>query len=63
MVKCEDCDLPYKEFGLDTTLPNEQWLLIHPEESTDLLCANCIARRAEKIAGTIAIRATIEGIE
>jgi len=60
MAKCVDCDLPYGAFGLDTTLPDEQWLLIHPEEGTDLLCANCIARRAEKLEGTIAIRATID---
>ncbi len=63
MAKCEDCDLPYREFGLDTTLPDEQWLLIHPEGLHGLLCANCIARRAEKLKGSIAIRATIEGVE
>ena len=63
MAKCEDCDLLYVEFGLDTTLPDEQWVIIHPEEGTDLLCANCIARRAERLEGTIAIRAIIEGVE
>ncbi len=62
MVKCKDCDLPYGEFGLDTTLPDEQWLLIHPEGFGGLLCANCIARRAEKLKGAIAIRATVEGV-
>ena len=60
---CRDCYLPYTKFGLDTTLPDEQWLLIHPEGLGGLLCANCIARRAEKLKGSIAIRATIEGVE
>ena len=59
---CKDCDLPYIEFGLDTTLTNEQWLMIHPEGEGGLLCANCIARRAEKLDGAIAIRAIIEGV-
>ena len=60
---CLDCSLPYVKFGLDTTLPNDHWLAIHPEGLHGLLCANCIARRAERLEGSIAIRATIEGIE
>lgn len=61
MIKCEclDCNLPYEEFGLDTTLSNKQWLMIHPG-GDGLLCANCIAKRAGKIDGAIAIRAEIE---
>ena len=60
MCSCEDCGLPYKEFGLDMTLPNDQWLMIHPDGYGGLLCATCIARRADKIQGTIAVRAIIE---
>ena len=60
---CIDCSLPYVEFGLDTTLSDEQWLKIRPEGLHGLLCANCIARRAEKLKGSIAIRATIEGVK
>lgn len=62
MPCCLDCNLPYIEFGLDTTLTDEQWLLIRPEGLHGLLCANCISRRAEKLEGSIAIRAIIEGI-
>ena len=59
MPKCLDCDLPYTEFGLDMTLPNEQWLMIHPDNG-GLLCANCIVKRVERLPRTIAIRARIE---
>ena len=59
---CSDCGLLYEEFGLDMTLPDDQWLMIYPKGLSGLLCANCIAKRAEKLSGTIAIRATIEGV-
>jgi len=59
-AECIDCGIPYEEFGLNMTLPDEQWLLIHPEGLHGLLCANCIARRAEKLEGSISIRAKIE---
>lgn len=58
--KCLDCGLPYEEFGLDTTLPNGQWLLIHPEGHDGLLCANCIVKRAAKIPQVIAVRAVLD---
>ena len=58
MDGCLDCSLPYEEFGLDMTLPDNQWLMIHPEEN-GLLCANCIVKRAEKLQGSIAVRAKI----
>ncbi len=63
MAACIDCGLPYSEFGLDTTLPDEQWLAIHPEGLHGILCANCIVRRAAEIEGVIAIRAEIEIVD
>ncbi len=57
---CKDCGLPYQEFGLDTTLPDEQWLMIHPEGLGGLLCANCIVNRASHLSGIIAARMILE---
>ena len=61
-VKCMDCGKPYADFGLDTTLPDEQWLRIHPDDG-GVLCANCIVERASKLPHVIAIRAVIEFTE
>lgn len=49
---CFDCGMPYggKDW-IDTVLPNEQWKLICPENQ--ILCANCIVKRASKIKGVI----------
>lgn len=55
---CRDCDAPYEAMGLDITLPNEQWAMIGSEY--DILCGRCIAIRAAKLPGAIAIRAFIE---
>ena len=57
---CKDCELPYQEFGIDTTLPDEQWLMIHPEGFGGLLCANCIVNRASHLPGIIAARMRLE---
>ena len=59
-AKCLDCGKPYEDFGLDLTLPDEQWLLIHPEGFNGLLCANCVVWRASKLPTAIVVRATIE---
>jgi len=55
---CLDCGKPYSEFALDVVLPDEQWVLIHPEVN-GLLCACCIVDRAAKVPGAITIRAEI----
>ena len=61
MLKCEDCSLPYKDFPLDTTIPNGQWLDIHPErDGGGILCANCMIKRASKLPGIIAARMVFE---
>lgn len=52
-MTCKDCDLPYQKFGIDTNLPDNQWLAIHPEGRGGLLCANCIAKRASRLPGII----------
>jgi len=57
---CEDCGLPYQKFGIDTTLPNEQWLMIHPESKEGLLCTNCIVNRASHLPGIIVSRMVFE---
>ena len=59
-VVCGDCSKPYP-FGLDVTLPNDQWSLImgQPESKDDpggVLCVNCILVRAEKLPGVVAAR-------
>jgi hypothetical protein len=57
---CEDCGLPYESFLLDITLPNEQWLAIHPSGKNGLLCAQCIVARASKLSNIIAVRAVLD---
>ena len=54
---CLDCGMPYQGFPLDMTLPNEQWLMIHPEGEGGLLCAGCIVKRAAKLPGIIVVKA------
>lgn len=51
--RCEDCGLPYEDFIHDSTLPNEQWLMIHPEGYDGLLCACCMIKRAFRLDGVI----------
>jgi len=58
-AECLDCGKPYSEFGLDMLLPDEQWLMIHPEKD-GLLCASCIVKRASKLPAAIVVKATIE---
>ncbi len=56
---CLDCGIDYSEFGVDLTLPDDQWKLIHPGVN-GLLCATCIARRAAKLRGIIALRCHLD---
>lgn len=56
---CQDCGVPYDTLGLDITLPDDQWLMIYPEDG-GILCGSCIAKRAEELPRAIAIRAYIE---
>jgi len=60
IVRCEDCSKPYSDFGLDTTLPNDQWLAIYPDGFHGLLCANCIIERASYLDKIIAVRMNLE---
>jgi len=50
--KCMDCGKPYKDFPLDTVLPNDQWRAINPQIG-GLLCANCIVARGAKLPHVI----------
>ncbi len=49
-AKCEDCDLPYQDFSMDVTIPDEQWTeLTGYTNGEGLLCGMCIIQRgAEK---------------
>lgn len=60
VATCKDCGLPYESFGLDTTLSDEQWIMIHPQGEGGLLCANCIINRASHLPGIIAARMALE---
>lgn len=59
VATCLDCGIPYKSFGVDVTLPDDQWQLIHPDKD-GLLCGTCIARRAQKLDCVVALRAKLE---
>src|SRR5512138_3482472 len=59
-AECEDCGLPYNDFMLDVTLPDEQWLAIHPSGINGLLCARCIVARASKLKNIVAVRAVLD---
>lgn len=52
MVDCKDCGLPYDDFGLDTVLSRLQWSTIS-DEKEDVLCANCMVKRASKFDNVI----------
>ena len=56
---CLDCGRDYSEFGVDLTLPDDQWELIHPGVA-GLLCATCIAQRADQLPGIIALRCRLD---
>lgn len=55
---CKDCGLPYSEFGMDTVIPNSQWVDIHPgrtewADCNGLLCASCMVKRASRLEGKL----------
>ena len=60
LVACQDCGLPYSDFGHDTVLPDEQWLMINPEGHAGILCANCMVRRAAKLDRFVRARMVFE---
>lgn len=58
-AECMDCSMAYSDFGLDTTLPDDQWHMINGSPN-GLLCASCIVKRAAKLPGVIAMRVRLE---
>ena len=60
MLRCLDCGTPYSELGLDLMLPDDQWLLIHPDGMGGILCASCIVKRAEKLTNGTVVLAEID---
>jgi hypothetical protein len=59
-VVCRDCRLPYREFGLDLVLPDQQWRAVCPEGG--VLCATCICRRAAYFNAT-AVLAWLDNLD
>lgn len=58
-LSCMDCRMPYAIFPLDSTLPHDEWALIHDSEG-GLLCANCMVKRIkERVPGAVAVRMRI----
>ncbi len=46
IAKCEDCHLLYQNFGMDVTIPNDQWTeLTGYTDGEGLLCGACIIQR------------------
>ena len=62
VVTCLDCAELYDGFGLDATLADDQWRMIHNSRD-GILCANCMVKRAAMLPGAIAIRMHIEFAE
>lgn len=53
VLRCADCGLPYRDFGLDVALPDQQWRVIGPE--LGVLCATCICHRAAAHGATVVL--------
>jgi hypothetical protein len=68
ILRCEDCGRPYGDPGwIDCILPDDQWLMIHPEPSPrtgypegGILCGACMIKRAEKLPHAHAVRMCID---
>ena len=46
IVRCEDCDLPYQDFPMDVTVPDDQWIeLTGYADGEGILCGACIIQR------------------
>lgn len=58
-ARCQDCGLDYSQFGLDFSLPNDQWDMLNGSPD-GLLCATCICRRAASLDDAIALRVMVE---
>ena len=58
-LTCMDCPKLYRDFPLDSTLPDEQWRMIHNSEG-GVLCANCMVARARKLPGAVVVHIRIE---
>jgi hypothetical protein len=68
-LRCYDCGAPYSTFGLDTTIPDEQWARLFPGDNSEavrcqkgggILCASCMVKRAARLPGAVAVRAVID---
>ena len=65
LCRCDDCGLPYSEFGVDTCLAAQQWKAVCPEGGGDggLLCANCICKRISKLSGPTVLYCWIDRVD
>jgi hypothetical protein len=49
-LSCADCDLPYSDDGFaDFVVSDDIWARITAEDGANILCANCMTRRAARI--------------
>jgi hypothetical protein len=50
VLRCEDCGKPYSDPDwIDCTLPDDQWLKIHPGGEGGVLCGACMLKRISKL--------------
>lgn len=60
-LRCAGCGLPYGEFGADLNVPPHVWERItRPNDTSHVLCANCICKRCRE-AGITDAHAGING--
>ena len=62
ILSCMDCGKPYRDFPLDTNLPNAQWKMIHNSDG-GVLCANCMVERISRLPKAVAVQARIDFAE
>lgn len=52
-LSCADCDLPYSDDGFaDFVVDDGVWRKITADDGANILCANCITRRAVRVGLT-----------
>lgn len=49
-LSCADCDLPYSDDGFaDFVVSDDVWKRITADDGANILCANCMIRRAVRV--------------
>jgi hypothetical protein len=58
-LACDGCGKLYRDFPLDVTIPDDQWLAIQGRPG-GVLCAACIVERGARLPGVTAARLHFE---